>query len=115
MTGGINDALVVFRGKGDGTFDLGLPIGLRPDGRPLGLALGDFDRDGRLDIATSRGIVFFNDGQFFAGTRGSRMEHASSATIPRPRSVVPTCGPGISRLRWIERIPLWERGQRLSV
>jgi hypothetical protein len=66
--GGINGALVVFRGKGDGTFDPGLPIGLRPDGRPLGLALGDFDRDGRVDIATSRGIVFLNESQFFAGT-----------------------------------------------
>ena len=65
---GINGALVVFEGNGDGTFKPGIPIGLKPDGRPLGFALGDFDRDGRLDIACSLGMVFLNDGQFFAAT-----------------------------------------------
>ncbi|MBI5385322.1 MAG: VCBS repeat-containing protein [Verrucomicrobia bacterium] len=66
--GGVNGALLVFKGVGDGTFEPGLAIGLRADGRPLGLAVGDFDRNGRLDIACSRGLVFLNDGQFFAGT-----------------------------------------------
>jgi len=65
--GGINGALVLFRGAGDGTFGSGLAFGEGADGRPLGLALGDFDRDGRLDMATSRGMVYLNDGQFFTG------------------------------------------------
>jgi hypothetical protein len=65
--GGVSGELVVFRGLGDGTFEAGVAVGTRRDGRPLGLALGDFDRDGRLDIATSRGKVFLNDGHFFDG------------------------------------------------
>ena len=65
--GGVDGSLLVFRGKGDGTFEPGIPTGLLVDGRPLGLALGDFDHNGKLDIATSRGIVFLNDGQFFSG------------------------------------------------
>lgn len=66
--GTTDGALVVFRGRGDGTFDRGLPIGLLADGRPVGFALGDFNQDGRLDIACSRGQVFLNDGGFFAET-----------------------------------------------
>jgi hypothetical protein len=66
--GGANGSLLVFRNRGDGIFEPGIPIGLYPSGRPLGLALGDFDEDGRLDIATSRGIVFLNDSQFFDRT-----------------------------------------------
>ncbi|MCX6902364.1 MAG: FG-GAP-like repeat-containing protein [Verrucomicrobia bacterium] len=65
--GGVDGSLLVFRGKGDGTFEPGIPTGLKADGRPLGLALGDFDHNGKLDIATSRGLVFLNDGQFFSG------------------------------------------------
>jgi hypothetical protein len=64
--GGLNGSLVVFKGLGNGAFEPGLVVGLRGDGRPLGIALGDFDRDGRQDIATSRGIIFMNDGQLFS-------------------------------------------------
>ena len=66
--GGANGALIVQKGVGDGTFEPGLWISSIADGRPLGLALGDFDQDGRLDIATSRGKIIFNDGHFFSGT-----------------------------------------------
>lgn len=68
--GGVDGKLVLFKGRGDGSFEPGVISCLGGDGRPLGLALGDFDRDGRLDIATSRGKVFMNDGQLFP-TNGS--------------------------------------------
>jgi hypothetical protein len=64
--GGLEGSLVVFKGLGNGAFEPGQVVGLRGDGRPLGIALGDFDRDGRLDVATSRGLIFMNDGQFFS-------------------------------------------------
>jgi hypothetical protein len=65
--GDLAGGLLVFQGLGDGSFGQGLPACLAANGRPLGLALGDFDGDDRLDIATSRGLVFLNDGQFFGG------------------------------------------------
>ncbi len=65
--GGIGGSLAVCQGRGDGTFEPGVLMS-RFDGRPLGVALGDFDGNGRLDIATSRGILYLNDGQFFTST-----------------------------------------------
>ncbi len=59
-----NGQLAALRGLGDGSF--GRPVLIRRTitGRPLGIALGDFDNDTRLDIATSAGEVLLNDGQF---------------------------------------------------
>jgi hypothetical protein len=68
VVGGLTGELVAFRGRGDGTFDPGVPLAFNPSGRPLGIALGDFDGDARLDIATSRGLIVLNDYQFFAST-----------------------------------------------
>jgi hypothetical protein len=65
---GANGALILLEGTGDGTFRPTGKVESWVDGRPLGLALGDFDRNGWLDIATSRGMVFLNDGQFFSPT-----------------------------------------------
>jgi hypothetical protein len=60
--------LLVFQNQGNGTFAPGLPIGVLADSRPIGIALADFNKDGRLDIACSRGKIFLNDGQFFTGS-----------------------------------------------
>ncbi len=68
VIGGLRGELAAFRGRGNGTFDAGIPIALQANGRPLGIALGDFDENGELDIATSRGITVLNDGQFFTET-----------------------------------------------
>jgi hypothetical protein len=68
VIGGLKGELVAFRGLRDGTFKAGVALAFSGNGRPLGFALGDFDRNEWLDIATSRGIVVLNEGQFFAGT-----------------------------------------------
>ena len=68
VIGGLKGELVAFRGLRDGTFKPGVALAFTGNGRPLGFALGDFDRNDWLDIATSRGIVVLNEGQFFAGT-----------------------------------------------
>ena len=57
--------LAVLRGRGDGTFEPPVLVRHTVTGRPLGIALGDFDNDNKLDIATSVGEVLLNDGQFF--------------------------------------------------
>ena len=62
--------LALFRGRGDGTFDSQVNLYRASewgDGIPLALSLGDFDEDGRLDIATSRGTILLSDGRFFEG------------------------------------------------
>ena len=76
--GGLEGALIVFKGLGTGAFESGLVVGFRGDGRPLGLALGDFDRDGKVDIATSRGLIFMNDGQFFSPDRWGTNANANT-------------------------------------
>jgi hypothetical protein len=60
-----NGQLAVLRGRGDGTFERPVLIQSSITGRPLGIALGDFDNDTKIDIATSAGEVLLNDGQFF--------------------------------------------------
>jgi len=67
VIGGINGHLVACRGLGNGNFAPETPIHIPRwgDGRPLGIALGDFDKDGWVDIATSRGVIAMNDGHIF--------------------------------------------------
>lgn len=63
--GGMQGELVVCRGRGDGTFDACVPLPSETTGRPLNFALGDFNNDGRVDIATSQAKLLINDGALF--------------------------------------------------
>ncbi len=61
---------LLFRNNGDGTFrEVSQPAGFTgPDGRGLGLAIADFDADGKLDLFVandaSRNFLFRNLGEF---------------------------------------------------
>ena len=60
-------AASLFFSRGDGTFQLATDIGLRPDGKGLGVVLGDIDLDGDVDIYvgndTVENFLYLNDGQ----------------------------------------------------
>jgi hypothetical protein len=64
VPGALRDELKVFRGNGDGTFD-DSPLAFDSTGDVAGLAVGDFNRDGRPDLA-----VAFDGGQFFGQLGG---------------------------------------------
>ncbi len=58
---------MLFHNEGDGTFrDVSQESGLRPDGKGLGVVMGDIDLDGDLDIYvandTTENFLYFNDG-----------------------------------------------------
>lgn len=59
-------AASVFLSLGDGTFQLAKDIGLRSDGKALGVVLGDIDLDGDLDAYvgndTVENFLYLNDG-----------------------------------------------------
>lgn len=59
-------AASVFLSHSDGTFQLAKDIGLRPDGKGLGVVLGDIDLDGDVDIYVGNDTVenhlYLNDG-----------------------------------------------------
>jgi hypothetical protein len=71
VVGGMTGSLLAFRGLGNGSFATGMAVGLQANGRSLGIALADFDHDGRLDIACSHGQIFLNNGEFFSGANWS--------------------------------------------
>lgn len=60
-------AASAFLSQGDGTFQLAKEIGLRPDGKGLGVVLGDIDLDGDVDIYvgndTVENFLYLNDGR----------------------------------------------------
>ncbi len=80
VMGGTEGSLVACRGLGNGQFMSEVRL-FAGSGRPLGIALGDFDEDGWLDVATSRGKIVMNDGLFFtpAGWQG-RAKYFNSGT-----------------------------------
>lgn len=60
-----SDRLIIVQNNGDGTF--GQYLKYNPGGNPIGTALGDYNSDGRLDIATacysgSRVYLYFGNG-----------------------------------------------------
>ena len=69
---GTNNIVVLF-GFGDGSFLLGSPYSTGTASVPYGLVSGDFNKDGRLDIAVANqrsstiGILLGDDSQPFAG------------------------------------------------
>ena len=76
--GGLNGDLVLYRGRGDGTFDRAVKLTHHRTGLALNLTLADFDNDGRTDIATSQAKLLLNDGEFFSGSwRGAQRNFAS--------------------------------------
>lgn len=62
---GLRGKIVLFRGRGDGMFDPPVTVPIGKGGRPTTITLGDFNNDGRLDLATSRGKVVLNNGALF--------------------------------------------------
>ncbi|MBK9386970.1 MAG: VCBS repeat-containing protein [Planctomycetes bacterium] len=55
---GASDELLLFSGDGSGTLAFAGALALSSSGLASGLALGDFDRDGRLDLAVVQPVLF---------------------------------------------------------
>lgn len=80
------DGLVTLKGDGSGGFERSakVPLARRGDGLPAGLAVADFNQDGRLDLAAAvdRGVaIYFGDGKGNF-TRGQEL-----ATGESPRAI----------------------------
>ena len=75
---GLSGELVLFRGSGDGTFPYSVKLPVGQDGRAMTVALGDFNNDGLIDVATSRGQVLLNDRNFFSGWQGQTRSFGST-------------------------------------
>jgi hypothetical protein len=63
--GCVNGRVLAARGRGDGSFETPVTLPFPVEGTPITLTLGDFNNDGRPDIATSRCRLLLNDGQLF--------------------------------------------------
>jgi len=55
-----NDAVTVILGNGDGTFQLPSPGNPTSGGAPVGIATGDLNRDGKLDVAVLDSASYAN-------------------------------------------------------
>ncbi len=79
-----------YRAHGDGTFSaLGTSVGLRPYGHTMGIGIGDFDLDGRLDFTTADvGPITLYHGQF----GGSWLPADASAGLITPSQYAVTWG-----------------------
>ena len=62
---GRDGSLRLLEGLGDGRFGRSASLPSEADGRPVTITLGDFNGDGKLDMATSRCVLYLNDGRFF--------------------------------------------------
>lgn len=63
---GTKGELILFRGRADGGFEDPARMPVPQQGRAITVTLGDFNNDGRIDLATSQGQVLLNDGKLFA-------------------------------------------------
>jgi hypothetical protein len=77
-TGGMKGELVLYRGRGDGSFHPGVKLPSAEGGLALNLTLGDFDGDSLLDIATSQAKLLRSGADFFSGTWSGPTAHFAS-------------------------------------
>ena len=81
------NSISVLLGNGNGTFQAAITTGLGAGTQPMGLALGDFNSDGKLDVATAN--YGSNSVSILLGNGNGTFKSPTQVALAKGQSVQP--------------------------